>query len=123
MAPRQQTLRVKGYREFMRAAARAPKDTRKEVRAAFREVGEIVRADAAQRFEDVSPKTAAGFRTRTSTRGVSVVQRLGKTTGKRSDWGSLQMKDALIPALESKEDEVEQAMDDALERVADHFER
>ena len=123
MAPRGQTLRVKGYREFLRAAAQAPKDTRKEVRAAFREVGEIVRADAAQRMEDLSPKTAAGFRTSVRQKGVAVQQRLGKTTGKRPDWGGIQMNDALLPALDAKEDEVVKAMDDALDRVADHFER
>jgi len=123
MAPRGETLRIKGYREFLRAAAKAEKDTRKEVRAAFREVGEIVRADAAQRFEDKSPKTAGGFRTRVRQRGVSVEQKFRKTTGKRPDWGAIQVNDALVPALTDKEHEVEAAMEDAIDRVADHFER
>lgn len=123
MAAQRQTLRVKGYREFMRAAAKAPKDTRKELRAAFREVGETVRADAAQRLDAVSPKSAAGFRTRVRQRGVAVEQSLRKTTGKRPDWGATQMRDALVPALEDKEDETEQAFEDAMDRVADRFEQ
>lgn len=123
MAARQQTLRVKGYREFMRAAAKAPKDARKEVRAAFREVGQIVREDAAQRLQELSPKSASRLRTRVRQAGVAVEQSLRKTTGKRPDWGATQMRRALVPALEDKQDEVEHAMDEALDRVADHFER
>jgi hypothetical protein len=83
MARTQRVQEVKGYREFLRACAKAEKDTRKEVRAAFREVGDIVRVDAARRLDGLSPKAAAGLRTRVRQRGVSVEQSLRRTTGKR----------------------------------------
>lgn len=123
MARTQRVQEVKGYREFLRACARAEKDTRKEVRAAFREVGDIVRVDAAHRLDELSPKAASGLRTRVRQRGVAVEQSLRRTTGKRPDWGAIQMKDALLPAVESKEGEVVEAMDDAIDRIADRFER
>lgn len=122
MARTQRVQEVKGYREFLRACAKAEKDTRKEVRAAFREVGDIVRVDAARRLDGLSPKAAAGLRTRVRQRGVSVEQSLRRTTGKRPDWGAVQMRDALLPAVEAKEDEVVAEMEHAIDRVADHFE-
>lgn len=122
MAARRETLRVKGYREFMRAAAKAPKDTRQELRAAFHEVGEIVREDAAQRLQALSPKTAAGLRTRVRQKGVAVQQSLRKTTGKRSDWGGPQGR-RLRDALAAKERESAKAVEHAMERMTDRFGR
>ena len=116
-----ETVRIKGYREFIRACDRAGKETKKEVRGTFRKVGDIVREEASSRFRDVSPRSAAGYRTRVRQGGVAVEQSLRRTTGLRPDFGALQMQEALIPALEDKEDEVIEAMDDALDRVADHF--
>lgn len=121
--PQAQTLRVKGYREFLRAASRAEKESKKEVRAALREVAEPVRAEAASLFETVDPRSAAGYRVRVRQRGVSVEQSLRKTTGKHPEFGALQMREALLPALARKEGEIERGMEDAIDRIADHFER
>jgi hypothetical protein len=118
-----ETLRVRGFREFMRAAARAEKESKKEVRAALRKVAEPVRAEAASLFETVDPRTAAGYRVRVRQRGVSVEQSLRKTTGEHPEFGSLQMREALLPALERKEGEIERGMEDAVDEIADHFER
>ncbi len=71
----------------------------------------------------MSQKSAAGYRVRVRQRGVAVEQSLRKTTGTRSDFGELQMRQALLPALEANEDRVESAMEAAIDTVADHFER
>jgi len=118
-----ETLRLHGYREFLRACDRAGKETKKEVRGTFRVVGDIVRDEARSLFEDISPKSAAGYRTRVRQRGVAVEQSLRRTTGTRPDFGRLQMEEALEPALEEKEDEVEREMENAIDKVADHFDR
>lgn len=118
-----ETLRVSGYREFLRACAKADKDSRKEVRAAFREVGEVVRVEAASLFESISPKSAAGYRVRVRQRGISVEQSLRKTDHPRPGYGALQMRKALLPALAHSSGEVEQRFEAALDRVADHFEK
>jgi len=118
-----ETLRVKGYREFVRACDHAGNDTKREVRKTLRTVGDIVRAEASQRFARYDARSAAGYRVSVRQRGVSVVQSLRKTTGLRPDYGTLQMKRALLPALVTKETEVEHAMERAIDTVADHFDR
>lgn len=116
-----ETVRVTGYREFLRACDRAGKDTKREVRSTLKEVGEAVRKSAADRFSQIDARSAAGYRVSVRQRGVFVVQRLRKTTGLRPDYGSLQMKRALLPALKAEEQHTEQAFEHAIDKVADHF--
>jgi hypothetical protein len=123
MAARDQTLIVSGYREFLKATQHADPNIRKFVRAAFKDVGEVVRVDAQRRFSRYSSVSAAGYRVRVRQRGVAVEQSLRRTTGRRPDWGGKQMRDALLPALESNEGRVERRMEQAIDEVADHFQR
>ena len=116
------TIVVKGYKEFLRAAKNAGSATNREVRAAFRESGEIVRADAAQRLAKYSTTSAAGLKVRVRQRGVAVEQSLKKTTGAHPQYGSLQMRKALLPALREKEPQVEAKFEEALEKVKVIFE-
>ena len=118
---RAETVRVLGYREFLRACDHAGRDTKREVRKTFREVGEIVRAEAERRMDDISVQSAHGYRVRVRQRGVAVEQSLRKTTGKRPDYGALQMRHALLPALEAKEGETVRAFEHAIDVVADRF--
>lgn len=113
------TVRVRGLREFQRALAKADKAQRKEIRATFKEVGEVVRADAASRFGRIDAGSAAGYRVRVRQRGVSVEQSRRRVTGKRADYGALQMRLALIPAGKEKEPQVVQAFEKALDRIGD----
>ena len=121
--PRAETLRVDGYRGFMRAIARADNQRRKQVRATLRTVGEDVHADATTFFMPISAKSAAGYRTRVRQTGIAVQQSLRKTTGRRPDYGGLQMRRALLPALAANAPELEQKMERAMEQVCDHFDR
>lgn len=121
-----ETVKVKGYKEFLRACDRAGKETKKEIRSTFRRVGDIVKVDAASRFAPIDAKTAKGFRTVVRQRGVAVEQRLGKSpvlSRRRPKFGGLQMRHALEPALESEAHAVERAMEEAMDTVADHFSR
>lgn len=117
------SIRVKGLREFQRAVRRADKDTRKEVKSALKEVGEVVRVDAADRFDRYDRGSARSLKVSVSQRGVAVYQSRRKTTGKRPDFGTLQMRRALLPALEDKRGEAERRMERAIDRIADHFGR
>jgi hypothetical protein len=116
------TKGIFGPRGFLKACDNAGKETKKQVRGTFRKVGDIVKVKAAARFESYDARSAAGYRTVVRQRGVSVEQSLRKTTGKRPDFGALQMSKALIPALDDKADEVGHAMEAAIDKVADHFE-
>lgn len=112
-------VRVEGLREFQRALQKADPELRKQVRATFREVGEIVRVDAAARFGRISADSAGGFRVRVRQKGVAVEQSKRRVTGKRGDYGRLQMTTALLPALDSKQGRVVDAFEDAIDKVAD----
>jgi hypothetical protein len=117
----EETLVVTGYRELLRACDRAGKETKKKVRDSLRKVGDIVKRDAAGKFFVYDVHTAAGFRTVVRTRGVSVEQTLPRTTGLRPDFGALQMRKALLPALVDDEPAVEHEMQEAITTVANHF--
>ena len=119
--PESETIRVLGYREFLRASDRAGRESKVFVRAAFRTAGEAVRVEGAGLFEKYDARSAAGFRVSVRQQGVFVYQGLRKTTGKRPDYGSLQMRKALLPALQRKETATVAAIESALDLVADHF--
>jgi hypothetical protein len=121
--PRTETFRVIGYRELMRALKHADTDSRRFARAALRESGETVRRDATERFASVSVRSAAGYKVGVTQKSVRVYQSLRKTTGKRPDYGALQMRRALLPALAANEEETVKAFEDAIDRIADRFER
>lgn len=116
-----ETLVVHGYRQFLKAADNAGRESKKAVRGAFREVGDIVKVDAATRLREIDARSAAGLRTVVRARGVSVEQTLRKTTGQHPEYGRLQLRRALEPALEEKQAQVEQAFEKAIDKVADHF--
>lgn len=120
-----QTVVLHGYRDFLRAADRAGKESKKFARTAYREVGNLVRDDARQKILDRGgrddAKTAVGFRTYVRQRGIQVEQSKRRTTGRHSEYGPWQMRRGLVPALEDKADEVMEATDDAIDRIADHF--
>ena len=119
----EETLVVTGYRELLRACDRAGRETKKEVRDTFRRVGDIVKRDAAAKFFKYDVHSAAGYRTVVRVRGVSVEQSLPRTTGLRPDFGALQMRKALEPALVEDEGRVEDEFEEAISTVANHFAR
>ncbi len=93
------------------------KDLTRDLRAELREAGDIVRDESRSRFSGISPRSAAGYRTVVRARGVAVEQRLGRTTGARPDFGALQLRRALNPALEAKTGEVERQLEGMLDRL------
>lgn len=113
------TVRVKGLREFQRAANKAEKETKKVVRDRLKEAGDVVRQEAARLFSPINAKSAAGYRTRARIGSVFVEQSLRKTTGLHPRYGSLQMRRALLPALEAESDEVERRLRLAANELAD----
>lgn len=97
---------VKGDKELERAFKKLRKDVLRELRSALRKAAEPVRAEAASLFSSYDPRSAGGYKIRVRQRGVAVQQTIGRTTGLRPDFGSLQMRSALLPALKDKQEEV-----------------
>ncbi len=112
-----ETVRVSGYRELMRSLQHAEKDVRTRTRKRLRELAGPVRDSARSKLGAYSERSASKLGISVRQRGVSVEQRLRKTTGKRPDFGSLQMRKALLPALGERASEIEHGLEKVLDDV------
>ena len=119
--PQGATLQVEGYQELLRAFAFADKASQKALRDTLRQVGETVRLEATQRLSAKDARSAAGFRTVVRQRGIEVDQRLRKTTRLHPEWGSYQMRHALVPALYANEDNTVRRMEHAMDTICQRF--
>lgn len=117
MPIRENTVVVKGYTELIQAFARADAQVNSGMRKVLKDVGEIVRADAAARFSNYDARSAAGYRTVVSQKGVDVRQSIRATTHDHPEYGALQMRKAFLPALDAKRGQVEGAFESFLDRV------
>jgi hypothetical protein len=116
-------VKVKGLREFIRATDHAQRETKRLVREELAAAAEPVRAEAERRFSTIDAQSAAGYAVSVRRAGlVMVVQRLRKVTGLRPDYGALQMRNALLPALAAKEGQVEHRLERAVDEIADRME-
>lgn len=119
------TVRIHGYREFVRACDRAGKETKREVRRTFRKVGEVVRVPWRADLQRFGPRTATGLRTIVRTRGVTVEQtrrKSGNEARQRPNFGPLQQRFGDTVAIQ-REGQVVREMEHAIDTVADHFDR
>lgn len=116
---------VTGLKEIVKGSIAAGKATRVEVRAALARSGEIVRADAVPRLSKYSTKSAAGLKVVVRQRGIAVEQSLRKTEGPkaRRNYGPLQMRKALLPAVAEKLPEVEAEFEKAADEILHIFTR
>lgn len=113
-----QPVRVEGLRELERALRASDADSAKELRKGVRDAAKIVSVDARSRAGRFGAFTAMGIRPRTRPGLVATVEQARRrTTGKRPDFGGLQMRHALVPALEAKEDEVIRHIENLIDTV------
>ena len=129
--PAEGEVYVRGMRELSRAFAYADRDSRRELRAAFREVAEPVARDAESlavariRRMPESPRwslmrvgvTRTAVYVAPKQRGV----RRRDDPHRRPNLADLMMDRAMEPALEQNQHEIEVAVEHALDRLADHF--
>lgn len=84
----------------------------------LRGIAEIVASDARGRFSGIDGRTAGGFKPKL--RGfahVEIAQTIG-SKGLRGDYGSLQMRRAMLPALHANEAVIVTALDGMISRLA-----
>lgn len=109
-------IRLVGFRELVRACDAMGGELKSLLRDELRKAGEIVRDDARRRFSAIDVGSAFGFGVSVRRAGiVSVEQRRRRVTGKRGDYGALQMRRALMPAVEAKRGEVEKEVEELLD--------
>jgi hypothetical protein len=118
-----ETVAVRGLTELIRDFKHLDKPVKTRLRQSLRDVGDVVKQDAATRFSSTDSRSAAGYKTRVRQRGVAVEQSIRKTTGKHPEYGSLQMRKALLPALMSNEQDMHRELERTLDRISREFER
>jgi hypothetical protein len=125
------TVVVDGYKELSKALVNAPKDVKRESRAAFRRSGEDVRDGADRRFSNYGPQSkrashtlsADGYKVAVRQRGVEVDSRRRKTTGLHPEYGNAQMRHGLLPALAAEIPHLYVRMEKAMREVVEIIER
>lgn len=108
------TLRVKGYREVTRALNRVDKGTRKALLDGLKQAAEPTAAEARSKLSRYAGLDTGSIQPRAVASGVYITQKRGKKTGTRPDFGSLQMRQGLLPAVYDHQDEFRNKVDDAL---------
>jgi hypothetical protein len=113
----QETVRVTGLKELQKALRQMDADVAKELRRELKDAGTVVQQQAISLFSPISAGSALGFKVRVRQRGVAVEQSKRRTTGLHPEFGGLQMRRALLPALESNEDAVVAKVEHMLDTV------
>lgn len=113
---RDETVVVSGLRDLQRDLRKVEKGLRREVDAMLKKaavpVVEQARANLS-RFQGAKLNT---IRPRVTSGHAYVRQGARKVTGKRPDFGALEMRVGLIPALRDRQGEVIRIMEDELDR-------
>lgn len=111
--------RVDGLKELVNAYGGYRSDLAKEIRRELVQVGKPMEADARSRLSAYNSRSAGGIRIQARATGTMVLQqRYGRVTGKRPDWGALQMRKVLIPARAAHTAEIFDGFENMLDRLA-----
>jgi hypothetical protein len=111
-------VRIQGLREAQRAFRKLDRAVSKDFKDELAHAAEPVARSAASRlvrFRGASTNVKA----LTLARGVYVRQMQRTVTGRRGDFGALQMRTAFLPALAEHEDEIVHEVEKAFDRFAD----
>lgn len=111
------TVRVKGLKETVKAFNKMDKDLAKELRNGLKQVAEPVAATARSKM---SAYQGGSMKIRPAARGASVFvrQNARKVTGLRADFGALQMRKVLIPALDEHQEDVINGVEKVIDNLA-----
>lgn len=116
-------VRVSGLRELQRACRASERDVRLGVRSKLREAAEPVRSTAEQlAVSSISNigTTWSRMRTGVTASAVYVAPAARRRGGSpRPNLGGLLMREAMEPALEQRRGDVERAVEQAIDEIAD----
>jgi hypothetical protein len=112
------TIRVQGLREVQRALKQCEGGLDKQMRAAGKAAAEPVAASAKDKIGRYRGASLGTIRPRASVRGAFVQQGARKVTGKRGDFGVLQMG-LLIDALEEEREQALTIYESRIDQLVD----
>ena len=112
------SVKVNGLRELHRALKNYDNGLKLELEQELRDAGDLVATSARTKFVGIDARSAAGFKSKVRGFGRVVVQQSRRrTTGRRGDFGSLQMRRALLPSVTENEPQVLHAIEGMLDRL------
>jgi hypothetical protein len=112
------SVRVKGLRELTAAFRKMETETWPELRRELQTVAKPVAESAKAKISVYRGASLGTIRPVALTRSVFVRQTKRKVTGQRPDYGSLQMRHGLLPALEENTDQIISGFEDMIDRLA-----
>jgi hypothetical protein len=112
------SVKVKGLRELDRAFRKLDSDVAKEVRAELTEVARPIAESAKQKLSRYPGVSLETIIPKTTAKGALVVQNKRKVSGRRSDFGALQMRQGLIPARSEHTSETVKGVEQVLDKLA-----
>jgi hypothetical protein len=112
------TLRVEGIREVQAAFRSVSRDLATQFGEDLKRAAEPVASSARDKISRYRGASLGTIRPRRRGPVVYVEQAKRKVTGRRGDFGGLQMRHGLIPALEENEGQIFATVSDALDRYA-----
>jgi hypothetical protein len=112
-----ETIRVRGYRETASSLGKVNKGAKAALFTGLRAAAAPIAADAQQRLSGYRGMSTATIKPSAQVRGVFVIQRARKKTGQHPDFGALQMREGLIPALEAGAVDIEKKVEEAFEAL------
>ena len=110
-------IRVKGYRECARALNVVNRDAKKVLFAGLRSAAEPIAVDTRGRLSKYQGISLGTIKPAARIKGVAIVQRAKKVTGLRPDFGALQMRKGLIPAVQEAEPDIYDRVEAAFEAL------
>lgn len=108
-----ETIRVKGYKETARALGKVNKGAKLALFKGLRDAAAPIAADAQARLSGYRGMSTSTIKPSAQIRGVFVIQRAKKKTGQHPDFGALQMREGLIPALDAGAGNIEVKVEEA----------
>jgi hypothetical protein len=114
------TVRVKGLNETIRAFRELDRKLPKVVQDELKEAADPVVQAARQKIGRYHGASIGTIRPRATARSVFVRQGARKRSGRRGDFGALQMR-RLMEALDENQRQIEKGVEDALDRLTSTF--
>lgn len=112
------TIKVYGAKEVSAAFRKVDKNLAKEFGNDLKKAAEPVAVTARAKVTRYRGAKVSTIKTRRSGPRVFVEQGARKVTGKRGDFGALQMRTVLEPALDERADEVFDQVEEVLNKYA-----
>lgn len=113
------TVHTRGIAELQRDLGKVSREAAKSVRDGMKKAAVPVMLSARSKEGKWRGSKPGTIGIRATGRSVFVTQRARKVTGRRADFGALQMREAFVPALEENENLVERLVERELDHLLD----